>query len=991
MPAGTNPKGQVKWIVKDGEGKIFGPFSTEQVLAQIDRGYFQGGEQVASYPGGKWLAISKAPDFYDRLLDVLSSEAKQAAKQSAKANDEVTDPEVTEMITSPLSRIQPGEDEQEMPSIPESTQKSVAPPITNAASLARQNQAPLSIASNDVTQPLAQQTHGAVALGQGPVIELTDLKSIEAAEQARSSKVPLLFIMFAIVLACIALLLPDSAPEFKGARLRLLAPRKGQPPISSQVATEKYQRAIQSFQSDTFTGYQKAQNALVEAVEGGIEIQDPRLQKAEWLAALCLTYRELWAFSFQDATDMKTVSAVMQEAKRLDPGGRSGATCEIVQLLLAGRTRDAQGLTESMLGEESQTPVLFEIRGDIYAYVKDTNMAASYFNQARTLWPAWQKNSMQEARMRRDLKQYPQAIQLYRSVLQAVPHHAAAKIELGLIEALQFNHLDDAQGLFASGLDGKEKVTRPLESMGYYGLAVIAERRNQKAKALEYAKKAFETNAANVEAKTMVVRLGGEKDLKDTKIESSELMYLGEQYLRTGDYFAAQAEFKAAFEMEPKNGVAAMKAGQCLWQLNQTNEAIEWMRKAIIAEPQLTPAYVELADYYALRHDYSSAMQVLNKIRGLQPNSYEVYRGYATVELRRNDFAKAISYGQRAMKLYENDLQTFLLMSKAHIGTRTFEEAQRYAAKAIEMDFSSTEAHSLYGKSEAGLRGVASGAAYIQQMINRYVIVQGQQVPQAAIDFRVSLGEIYMQDEKYKLAEEAFRQAESLDKTNKSALINLGKALEAQGQQPQALEVFLRAAVLDPSDADPIYLSGQLYAAVGKSNEAVKQFERVLKINPRYPRAHAALGKMQLVLGDAKKAIEEAMAERAINPGLADSYLLAAEGYFALKQYNNCAAEYQQASRRSRSSTTLIRMARCYRLSGALDSAQSLLRQAQSLESGNPDLYKEQGAIFHMKGMADEAIAAYDTYLKLMPGAPDRAEIESRMRKVQAGDIEVGE
>ncbi|RYZ69566.1 MAG: hypothetical protein EOP05_14645, partial [Proteobacteria bacterium] len=153
---------------------------------------------------------------------------------------------------------------------------------------------------------------------------------------------------------------------------------------------------------------------------------------------------------------------------------------------------------------------------------------------------------------------------------------------------------------------------------------------------------------------------------------------------------------------------------------------------------------------------------------------------------------------------------------------------------------------------------------------------------------------------------------------DKKALVALGKALQAQNYRPQSLETFLRAAVLDPSDAEPIYLAGMLYADTGKLPEATRQFERVLKINPRYPRTHVALGQMALRSGEAKKALEEAMKERETNPNLADSFILAAESYYALKQYSNCAAEYQQATRQIRSAAIMVRMARCYRMSGAL-------------------------------------------------------------------------
>ncbi|MEK7358605.1 MAG: tetratricopeptide repeat protein, partial [Bdellovibrionota bacterium] len=428
--------------------------------------------------------------------------------------------------------------------------------------------------------------------------------------------------------------------------------------------------------------------------------------------------------------------------------------------------------------------------------------------------------SVQEGRAKKKSQNYPAAIQLFRAVLKDVPEHPIAAIELGLIEGLEFNHLDDGLNLLKPALEGSEKVPGWVRSNGLYGLAQIYERKGENKKALQYATQSFEANPTNQEAKALVIKLGGEKNIAATRGDGSELCYLGDQYMRSGDFFAAQGQYKACFEASPKNGVAAMKAGKCLWELNQSTEAIEWMRKAVAADPNLVGAYVLLADYYAQRYDYVSSMQVLQKIQKLQPQSYEVYRGYATVSLRRKDYKNAIVFGQRALKIYDTDLETILIMAKAHIGFREFQEAQRYAARATELDYSSIEAQSLYGKAEAGLRGVDSGALYVQSLINRYVVTKNQQIPKAAIELRVTLGEIYMQDERLKQAEEAFRQAISLDPDNKPALLGLAGALQAQNLPPQALEMFLKAAVLDPSDADPIYRSGQLYAEVGKMNEA---------------------------------------------------------------------------------------------------------------------------------------------------------------------------
>ena len=951
-----------KWIVKDAEGKIYGPFTTEQVLEQIDRNYFLGGEQVASYPGGNWIPISKAPEFYDRLLDVLAAEVKGVSNLPTGT---VVDQASLKNEPTPIGASQPTK----------------TGPSAVTASLAKPS------------KPGEEDEE--VSKSSASIIELTDLKWLERKERIKSSRVPIAVIGIAVFVALMSILISQDGPS-SDRRIHLLAPRSGQAELSEARIREKYQTALNYFYSDTFQGYERAQNELVELIEGSPMKPEFGMKKAELLATLCLVYRELWPFAFQDSRDIKTMGGVMQEAKKYDPGGINGGICEVIQLVVSGRFRDAQGLTESLLLQESQHPVLFEIRGELYTFTQDHASAVSYFHRAAALWGNWKKIQLQEARSRAALKQFPQAIQIYRKILNAVPAHNVARIELGRIEGLQFQHYDRGIELLKSALDsasGKERVPRAIESLGYSAMAKIYQLRNNRGRALEYAKKAFTLDPTNNEAKALVTELAGKAPEKDPKkLRGAECMYLGDQYLRAGDCFAAQGEFKACYEADNKNAVAAMKAGKCLWQLNQAHEAIDWLNKAIKADQQLTAAYVELADYHAQRFDYLAAAEILRRIQQLQPQSFEVYRGYATVELRRNNFKGAISFGNRAMKLYESDLQMFLIMAKAYIGLQSFDDARKFASRAIELDFNSTEAHSLLAKAEAGLHGIDAGTSYMQQMINRYIITKGQQVPQAAIDFRVTLGEIYMQDERHRQAEEAFRQAVSLDSRNKKGLVNLGKALQAQNQGRAALEYFLQAAVLDPSDAEPIFLSGQLYAETGKPAEAIQQFERVLRINPKYPKAHIQRGWVQMKLGEPKAALEEAMKERNTNPDIPDSYLLAAEAYFKLKQYSNCAAEFQRAvQKKGQGAIVLVKMARCYRLAGALDSAVSLLRQARTIESGIADIYKEQGAIFHMKGMADEAIGEYDTYLRLSPNAADRPEIEARMRKVQQGDLTPGE
>ena len=151
-------------------------------------------------------------------------------------------------------------------------------------------------------------------------------------------------------------------------------------------------------------------------------------------------------------------------------------------------------------------------------------------------------------------------------------------------------------------------------------------------------------------------------------------------------------------------------------------------------------------------------------------------------------------------------------------------------------------------------------------------------------------------------------------------------------------------------------------------------------MNPYFPKLNYYIGRAALKSNNGQLALDSAVAERKINPNLADSYILSAEVYFGTRDYQKCAQEYQQAVKlRPQGSELYIKMARCYRLSGSPDVAESMLNIAATQESGNPELYKEQGAVFEQRGDLRAAAEAYNKYLGLSPNAPDKLEIESRI------------
>ncbi len=926
-----------QWIVKDDEGRIYGPFATEKVLEQIDLGFFVGGELIATYPGGNWVAISKSPEFYDRLLDVLAAEAVEPNNKSKSRSAE----KKTKASQGSLSNANTGEEKAALKN--SSVHRMTTPPASRATPTQEKKAKEESI----------------------PIIELTDIKTFKKKEKIKSAQTPAILLVVAVLLVLVAITLRPNKPF--NTRLRLLAPRKGQPELSVDRVKEKFTRAISFFQLDTFTGYLKAQNELVQIVEGA-----PK--NTEAMSTLCLTYREIWPYTQQDSEDARVMDHLVQTVKRIDPAGFDGAICEIAQRMVGGRLHEAENLIDQWAQNMSSAAVLMELKGDIYFQDKNFSFATVYFEKAHTLWPAWLKGSAQQARSLIQEKKFPQGLQLYRDILIINPVHNVAKVESALIELEQYKQFDKAYELTRKALDSGERLPRNVESNAHLILADVLNHRNQKKQALVSAKKAYALNPSNIRAHQLLVQLGGNAD----DVGGSGAVYVGDQLMKSGKYFDAQAQFKAAYDADPKNGMAALKAARCLWQLSQSTDAIIWAKKAIDADPKLLAAYIELANYYSQRYDFLQADRTLQRVQKIAPRSYEVIRGFATIEMTRNNYTGAIDYAQKALKLYEADVQTYIILAHAHAELKKFAAAERYIALALELENNNAEGQALKAKILTGLQGADTGIAYAKNLVRNF--------PQV-IEYRQALGEIYFDEERYREAEDTLREVLSLDSRNKPAKLILGKSiLKQEGRAQEALQIYLEAAAWDPSDAQAIFLAGMVYFQEKHFPDAITQFQRALKINEHFPRAHYQLGRCALAMGKIDDALREGEAERMINPELADAYLLEAEAYYAHQEYSNCLTQYQKAvQKRASGSELYVKMSRCARLTGAVDSAVSLLRQAASVESGNPNIYKEQGAVYQMKGMAKEALTAYDQYLALVPNAVDKAEVQAQMRQIESG------
>jgi tetratricopeptide (TPR) repeat protein len=943
---------KTQWILKNRDGIVTGPFSTEVILQKISQGELTGDEYISVYPNSDWHLISTDAQFYDKLLDFL--EGDKINRRDTSSSEDVK-PERTP------SRL--NFDDSKTPTPPPSTKPDQhQQPVRNRAERVSSSAPP----PNEKEKSREKKRRDTEPEGDSEVIELKKLKKVVKKKKIKRSIMPMVVSLIALCAAAY-LLLPEE--ETKDDRVRLLPLQKSQQAASAQVSAAKLKEGTSYFERDDLQGYLAAQNSFVQAYEA-----DSR--SSGTVAFICLTYLELWPNAYQDSQDLQTVLTATQAASAIDPASAEAAICKVVDLFIRGRYIEAGSITETALETYGEKPVplgiFYFFKARLLENSNELDSAQSYMRSAEQNLPKWLRLYSYEGYLLTRLKRFEDATKRFKQILQVNPRHAPSLIELGLVELNHFKNIPQAENLLRQGLASPDRAPREVTSRGYLGLSEIALQKGQSPEALKLAQKSYSLSSTNLRAKEIIVKLGGDKKLRETKIVDAQLVYEGDQLVREGDCSSAQAHYKAAFQVNPRNGIAAMKAAECLWQGSLTSEAIDWLNRAIKADSNLIDAYVMQADFFSRRYNFQAAAQILARANQVRPNHYKVFRGLAMVELRRLNAKAAVQNAERARQLYEGDVESYVILAKAHIQLKEYSDAFSAASKATEIDVNNRQAQIVLANAMVGVQGMPAALETLNRLVNVYPMIT---------EYRLALGDLYLKDQSYPAAETVFEQVTRID-TNKpkEAWLKLGIARQAQGKHEPALTAYFTSAELDPSDPEPLLQAGLLYLEWGKPIDARLQFNRVLKINKDYPLVNYYVGRAALMNGSAEEALKSANEEKQRNPNLADSYLLAADAYVALEQYSLCASEYREAIKlRPQGTITYVKMARCFRLAGNIDAAFSMIENAGKRESGEPEVWKEKGLISEARGEAVKAIEAYQQYLMLAPRAADRPQIQSRI------------
>lgn len=1015
-----------KWIIKDSLDQVSGPFDTAEVIRRIHQGLVTEEDFLASYPEGKWIPVTKNQIFFDEMLESIAKTHKGSSREP-KIKIEKTESNFEKIDeTEALSQTLKLNNKTKQITVEDKTMPITATLDDEKTQLLDVDGKPetddgkkdISLESSykvkkNLPLPTTQQHQRYL---QTEVLDLRKHKPQTFVDKNRNEIS--MFILFIALIGAAFFLWPTKEDGIEGDNFKLQAPRFDKNPISKELEQAAYRNAVAKIKKGSFNNFRDAHNDLVKVLEsysGNIDA----------LSQLCFANYHLWEFTQKTSKDLFAISVTTKKALELDRFSEKGRICRFVDLTVRGKYDEAQKVVDDVLeSEQGSTSILFSYFNGILKFNrKEFLPSESYLTAALTrsrslsnqkvnheysvMWIA-----LADANMKLN-----KANLAYKGALMALainPDYVDAHLLKGIIEYRIQRKNKLAKSTLQNALNylDDDKPNKKKLSDAYVVLAEIALFEKRRSDALNYSIAAYNYNPGNSVAKNLAIELGGNKKVGKKTVLAQQLVIEGEQNLQESGCQTAQAFFKEAFKLDPRNGYAALKTAQCLWELSFATDAIEWIEKAIQADSTLVEAYITAATFYMERYDFDASLKVLIKARKVAPRSYEVYRGLAQLELKKDNPQLAIEYAKIALKIYDADTASLIVMAKANYELNNKDEAFQYIVRASENDSRNVEVHTMYGKILYKVQGIFASQEYLQNRIASYPL---------EVAYRVALAEIYYEDQKYKEAEMMAKEAIEFDPKSKAAFMVLGRALKARDQKQTALNYFLDAFGIDPSDAQPLFEAGQLYIDIRKFDDAVRQFEKVLRMNNQYPAIHYNLAKVYFAQRKMKEALAHCKIEIETAPERDECFILSAEIYFyqgavekdKLARLNNqkldanevlkneqdkqrayngmisfyklCAENYQRAIDIAPQTANLyIDLSRCYRFAGEFDMSQKMVEKALDIERGNPMVWRENGLLFEQKGEYALALEAYKQYLTLNPSAEDRSAIVQQMKELES-------
>jgi tetratricopeptide (TPR) repeat protein len=217
-------------------------------------------------------------------------------------------------------------------------------------------------------------------------------------------------------------------------------------------------------------------------------------------------------------------------------------------------------------------------------------------------------------------------------------------------------------------------------------------------------------------------------------------------------------------------------------------------------------------------------------------------------------------------------------------------------------------------------------------------------------------------------SEALFRHALAVTENNYLAHLNLGNALDEQGQMDEAISQFQKASRLRPDYAPAHYSLGIALAKKGRMDEAIRQYQEAVRLKPDYALAHNNLGYGFLGKGQTDEAIRQFQEALRLKSDYAMAHYNLGVALVSKGQGEEAMRQFQEAIRLKPDDADAHNNLGYLLLSkGHTDGAISQFQEAIRLKPAHADAHNNLGLALLRKAHIDEAISQFQEAIRLKP------------------------
>lgn len=360
--------------------------------------------------------------------------------------------------------------------------------------------------------------------------------------------------------------------------------------------------------------------------------------------------------------------------------------------------------------------------------------------------------------------------------------------------------------------------------------------------------------------------------------------HLGWLYQQLGDHASAVREFQRAIQQDPRSAAAYNNLGTALAGEQQYQAAAAAYIHALLLDPTLTLAGIDLASALRQWHHEDAEIQEAQKRVRESPTSGLAHAllGYtlflndqpalASVELRtgvqlapnlalthyywgellraQNQLVPAETQYRAALRLQPHTAAFLMPLGFAYLAQKQCSTVIAVLRQGLHSQPDSAAAH--YGLARA-LRCVGQ-ATEAKREFEKAATLRQQSLLLSRADLATVNGIRDLQAHDPASAAKSLEQAVMLAPNYPEASYYLGIALAQSGDEPGANAAFQRALRWRPESAEIHYNFGIALWQQGHAAAAIGEFRRTVALDPNHALAHCALGLALLRLGEAAEA-----------------------------------------------------------------------------------------------------------------------------------------